>query len=93
MALFGILIAVVGILIGLYTETQGYSTEAYLLWGLIAATTLAVVLSSITAGCALAHLAGHERVTVTSILRMVFFLLFLVTACVATVAVVGLYYL
>ncbi len=92
LALFGILIAVIGILVGLYADTQGDSTETYLLWGLIVATILATVLSSITAGCALARMAGQD-VPLSSIQGMVYFILFLVTTCVVIVAVGALHYL
>lgn len=66
--------------------------EAYLLWGLIFATTLAIILSSITAACSLARMTGAD-VSLGAIQGMVYFILFLVTACVVTVAVFGLRYL
>jgi len=92
LALFGILIAVIGILVGLYADTQGNDAEAYVLWGLIVATILATVLSSVTAGCALARMGGQD-VPLSSIQGMVYFILFLVTVCVVTAAVGALHYL
>ncbi len=92
LALFGILIAVVSILVGLYADTQRNSVEAYILWGLIVTTTLAVVLSSITAGGASARMTGYD-VPLNSIQGMVYVVLFLITTCVLIVVVVGLRYL
>lgn len=92
LALFGILIAVIGILVGLYADTQGDGAEAYVLWGLIVATILATVLSGLTAGCALARMGGQD-VPLSSIQGMVYFILFLVTTCVVTAAVGALHYL
>ena len=91
LALFGILIAVVGILIGLYADAED-NAEAYVLWGLIVSTTVAIVLSSITAGGALARMTGYD-VPLSSIQGMVYLALFLITTCVVIVVVFGLRYL
>jgi heme/copper-type cytochrome/quinol oxidase subunit 3 len=92
LTLFGILIAVIGILVGLYADAPGGgSVEAHLLWGLIFSTTLAIVLSSITAGCSLARTAGYD-VSLGTIQGMMYLVLFLVTTCVVVVAVAALRY-
>jgi hypothetical protein len=91
LTLFGILIAVIGILVGLYADAPGGSVEAHLLWGLIFSTTLAIVLSSIMAGCSLARMAGYD-VSLGTIQGMVYLVLFLVTTCVVVVAVAALRY-
>lgn len=91
LTLFGILIAVIGILVGLYADAPGNSVEAHLLWGLIFSTTLAIVLSSVTAGCSLARMAGYA-VSPGTIQGMVYFILFIVTICVLIVAVAALRY-
>lgn len=92
LALFGVLIAVISILVSLYADAEGHNAEAYLLWGLIVATTLALILSSVTAACSLARMTGAD-VSLGGIQSMVYFILFLVTACVVTVSVLGLRYL
>ena len=92
LALFGILIAVVGILLGLYTSQKGYSTVASLLWWLIVGTTVAVAWSGVTAALALSRLRGR-LVPLGLIAGSVYVLLALATACTVVVAVVGLSYL
>lgn len=58
LALFGVLIAVISILVSLYADAQAETAEAYVRWGLIVTTTLAIILSSITAGGAMARRLG-----------------------------------
>jgi len=91
LALFGVLIAVISILVSLYADTQGETVEAYVIWGLIVTTTLAIVLSSITAGGALARMTGHE-IPRSNIEGMVYVVLFLITTCVLIVVVFALRY-
>ena len=90
-ALFGILIAVISILVSLYADTHGESVEAYVLWALIVTITLAIVLSSITAGVALARMTGHD-VPLSNIQGVVYVILFIITTCVLIVVVFGLRY-
>jgi heme/copper-type cytochrome/quinol oxidase subunit 3 len=90
LALFGVLIAVISILVSLYADAQAETAEAYVLWGLIVTTTLAIVLSSITAGGALARMTGHD-VPQNNIEGMVYVILVLITTCVFVV-VFGLRY-
>ena len=88
LALFGVLIAVISILVSLYADAQ--AAEAYVLWVLIVTTTLAIVLSSITAGGALARMTGHDKPQ-NNIEGMVYVILVLITTCVFLV-VFGLRY-
>lgn len=74
----------------LYADAQAETAEAYVLWGLIVTTTLAIVLSSITAGGALARMTGHD-VPQNNIEGMVYVILVLITTCVFVV-VFGLRY-
>jgi F0F1-type ATP synthase membrane subunit c/vacuolar-type H+-ATPase subunit K len=91
LALFGVLVAVISILVSLYADAEGGTVEAYVLWGLIVTTTLAIVLSSITAGGALARMTGHD-VPRNNIEGMVYVILVLITTCVLIVVVFGLRY-
>lgn len=74
-ALFGILVAVLSILLALYVDVQGYRNLATAFRLLMGGVAVALVIAALSAGLSIAHMRGSSCIPVALIAGLLYLLL------------------